>query len=90
MEKTIGLSVYATIDFGKANEFVKTYPLEKVFNEWMNKTLELGDYNKLGKMFEEATGLKVPEFFTVAVADKTSNAELKEESKKAQKVGKSK
>lgn len=90
MEKTIGLSVYATIDFGKANEFVKTYPLEKVFNEWMNKTLELGDYNKLGKMFEEATGLKIPEFFTVAVADKTSSEQLKEESKQAQKAAKSK
>lgn len=87
MEKTIGISVYATIDFGNENEFVKKYPLEKVFNEWMNKTLELGDYNKLGKMFEEATGLKIPEFFTVAVADKTSNEELKAESKKA---GKSK
>ncbi len=90
MEKTIGISVYATIDFGSADEHIKKYPLEKVFNDWVNKTLELGDYNKLGKMFEETTGLKIPEFFTVAVADKTSTADLAQESKKAQKAGKSK
>ena len=74
MEKTIGVSVYMTIDFGKMQEaFVPPYHLEEALKKWVQTTLDLGNYNELGKTMEKVTGLKIPEFFTVTVADKTTS-----------------
>jgi hypothetical protein len=74
VEKTIGVSVYVTLDFGKDKEgFVPPYHLEEALKKWVDATLAFGNYKALGQTLEKIAGMQIPEFFTVTVADKTTS-----------------